>query len=149
MKRNFGFYAFCTGVLLLVVQFLIILFSFVNGDYMSAEPFAVLDASQLNGPGFMDIITSMWSGIVGTLLLIGLFVRRLIKGPDFALVVVGIMLWIIQILSIRAEGEGFVELLKASPIGFVGMAIVLISLVVDIYVVRTYTNTDFGEKKDK
>ena len=137
MKRNLGFYAFCTGLLLLVVQFLIILFSIVNGDYINAEPFAVMDASQLNGPGFVEIIKSTWSGIFGTLLLIAMLVRRFIKGPDTAMVLVGVMLWVIQILTLRVQGDGVVDLLKSYPMGFVGLGIVLISLVADIYFMRS------------
>ena len=106
MKQRLALYSFSVGLLLLTVQFLVIVFGYVNNDLGSVdEPFAVVEELS-----FFDVIGEIWSGIAGVLILIAMYVRRFLKGPDSLMMLVGIMLWVIQILSLRGEG---MELLAA------------------------------------
>ena len=145
MKRNLGFYAFTAGLVALVVQFLIILFGFINGDNQNEELFAVVDPSKLNGPTFGDIIKATWSGLLGVLVLIVLFVRRFIKGTDALMVVMSVLLWVIQILSLRTEGADVSVLISAYPIGILGVGFVIVSVFCDLYYAKYYGDGD--EKK--
>lgn len=130
MKRlPWGLYFFSAGLLLLIVQFLVILFGYVNNDYnVTTEQFAILEEIT-----FFDVIKDIWSGIAGVLLFIVLFVRRFVKGPDALMMLVGIMLWVIQILALRGENAEITSVIMRFLIGIIGLVLILIATLIDVH----------------
>ncbi len=139
MKRlPWGIYFFSAGLLLLLMQFFVILFGYVNNDYgVTTEQFAILEEIT-----FMDVMRDIWSGIAGILLLIFLFVRRFVKGPDTLMMLVGIMLWVIQILTLRDQNAAITEMLMKYILGIAGLVLVLVATLVDVYVQKNASDEE-------
>ena len=132
MKRPYGLYFYTAGMALLTIQFLVILFSFVNNDMNQTELFVV----DTGDPTFMDTLKQIWWGIAGLLVFVVMFVRRFVKGPDALWTLIGIMLWVIQILSLRTEGMEIAGLLGKYFLGIAGVAFAAISAIIDIYNIK-------------
>ncbi|MBE6737928.1 MAG: hypothetical protein E7566_04680 [Ruminococcaceae bacterium] len=139
MKRlPWGLYFFSAGLLLLVMQFFVILFGYVNNDYgVTTEQFAILEEVT-----FFDVLKDIWSGIAGILLFIFLYVRRFVKGPDTLMMLVGIMLWVIQILALRDETASIPSMFIKYIIGIVGILLVVIATLIDVYMQKNESDED-------
>ena len=142
MKQKIALYSFSAGLLLLTVQFLVIIFGFINNDLGATdEPFALVEEQS-----FFDVIGTIWSGLAGVLLLIVMYVRRFVKGPDSLMMLVGIMLWVIQILTLRDEGMEVSALLIKYILGIIGLALVVVATIVDMYLTKNMSSAK--NKKD-
>lgn len=142
MKKKYGALLFSAGVLLLVVQFLILAFRYINGDISNAELIISVE-SEIN---FKTFISEFWSGLAGCLLLVYLIVRRITKGPDVMLTLVGVFLWVIQLLR-RYESQSVADFVIAYLIGIVGTATVAVAALFDLYAIKGHNPDDdkFGK----
>ncbi|MBR3971699.1 MAG: hypothetical protein IKJ83_02285, partial [Ruminococcus sp.] len=74
MRRDYSLYFFGFGLVFIVIQMLIIGFGYLNPDQLSNfEQFAIVEEMT-----FKTIVSDIWSGVTGTLLLMVLFVRRML-----------------------------------------------------------------------
>ncbi|MBQ4569229.1 MAG: hypothetical protein IJA62_04160 [Ruminococcus sp.] len=122
MKKNYGIYFFAGGLLLVTIQLLIFVFGYLNSDPYSVEQ--IIYVAQESSLG--DFLSEYWAGIIGTVLLLVLFVRRLSKGPEAMMVLVGALLWVIQLLSLHSAEQplgGFIAQYFVGIAGIVGVAV--------------------------
>ena len=141
MKRNYSLYFLAGGLLLVTIQLLVFLFGFLNPDTYNPE----VIFSSAEEVTFGDFLSKHWSGIIGTILLICLFVRRLSKGPEAMLVLVGALLWVIQILSLHNPDAPLGDFIVKYIIGIVGTLGVAVSGFYDAYLIKSSGEAD----KDK
>lgn len=139
MRRDYSLYFFGFGLVFIVIQMLIIGFGYLNPDQLSNfEQFAIVEEMT-----FKTIVSDIWSGVTGTLLLMVLFVRRMLKGPEAMLVLVGVMLWVIQILNLRTPEMGLTDLALEYLMGVIGIVLTSISALYDTYIIKsTEGNSD-------
>ncbi len=133
MIKKYGLIFFGAGLLLLIIQFLLLAFQFVNGD-MSTTTEVFTAATEESG--FKEFISLFWSGLIGSLMLTVLFIRRITKGPEVMLTLVGVLLWVIQILS-RYESQKLLDFALVYLFGVVGIALVGIAALCDAYIVKS------------
>jgi len=144
LKRQYGLCFYGAGFALLLIQFLVILFGYVNNEVQqSTEQFAIVENLT-----FWDIIQDIWSGVAGILLLIALFVHRVIKGPDVMMVLVGVMLWVIQILTLRTEEMRLSDLFSNYALAIIGIVLVVVSVLLDVYFLK-FSEEDADKKNKK
>ena len=139
MKHKIGLYLYGAGLLLLIIQFLVLVFGYVNNDMTVTEQFVIVEEEEKT---FFDNFKEVWWCVAGTLVLMVLFVRRFVKGCDALMVLVGVMLWAIQILSLRPEGAEAFTLVRQYPLGVIGGILVAISVMADVYVAKTSEHQD-------
>ena len=132
MKKDYSVYFFGIGLVFIVIQMLIIGFGYLNPDEMkNYEQFAIIEETT-----FKSIVSDIWSGVAGTLLLMVLFVRRILKGPEAMLLLVGVMLWVIQILNLRTPDMGLTDLVLKYIMGSIGIVFTAISAFYDAYIIK-------------
>lgn len=139
MKHKIGLYLYGAGLLLLIIQFLVLVFGYVNNDMTVTEQFVIVEEEEKT---FFGNFKEVWWSVAGTLVLMVLFVRRFVKGCDALMVLVGVMLWAIQILSLRPEGAEVFTLVRQYPLGVIGGILVAISVLADVYVTKTSEKQD-------
>ena len=132
MKKDYSVYFFAVGLVFIVIQMLIIGFGYLNPNEMNNyEQFAIIEETT-----FKSVVSDIWSGVAGTLLLMVLFVRRILKGPEAMMLFVGVMLWIIQILNLRTPEMGLIDLALKYLMGSIGIALTAISAFYDAYIIK-------------
>lgn len=144
MKKNYSLYFLAGGLLLVTIQLLIFLFGFLNPDTYNPE----VIFSSAEEATFGDFISEHWSGIIGTILLISLFIRRLSKGPEAMLTLVGALLWVIQILSLHNPDAPLSNFIFQYIIGIIGTFGVAISGFYDAYLIKI-SGEDTSDREDK
>ncbi len=132
MKKNYGIYFFAGGLLLVTIQLLIFVFGFLNSDPYSAEQIFYVAKDLTLG----DFISAHWSGLIGTLLLLVLFVRRLSKGPEAMMVLVGVLLWVIQLLSKHNAELPLNNFIVQYIVGIIGTIGVAVAGIYDAYLIK-------------
>lgn len=137
MKKHYSLLTFAGGLLLLVIQLLALVFKFVTGDDYDTEiVFAVAKDNSLEA-----FISEFWSGVIGSIMLIVLFIRRISKGPEAMLTLVGVLLWVIQILSMY-ESQMLSSFILSYLIGIIGVILVGIAALYDAYVTKSKSSDD-------
>lgn len=132
MKKDYSVYFFGIGLVFIVIQMLILGFGYLNPNEMkNYEQFAIIEETT-----FKSIVSDIWSGVAGTLLLMVLFVRRILKGPEAMLLLVGVMLWVIQILNLRTPDMGLTDLVLKYIMGSIGIVFTAISAFYDAYIIK-------------
>ncbi len=133
MKKNYGIYFFAGGLLLVTIQLLIFVFGFLNSDpYTTDQVFYV--AQDMT---FADFLSEYWAGIIGTVLLLVLFVRRLSKGPEAMMVLVGALLWVIQLLSLHNTELPLSNFITQYFVGILGIIGVAVAGFFDAYLIKS------------
>lgn len=141
MRRDYSLYFFGFGLVFIVIQMLIIGFGYLNPDQLSNfEQFAIVEEMT-----FKTIVSDIWSGVTGTLLLMVLFVRRMLKGPEAMLVLVGVMLWVIQILNLRTPEMGLTDLALEYLMGVIGIVLTSISALYDTYIIKSTEGNSYDK----
>ncbi len=135
-KSNFGQICYTVGLLLLVIQLLILLFNYINGSmpFSNDEPIVFVEEITFSG-----VISTCWSGIAGTVLLVALFVRRIMKGSDGMLTLVGSVLWFVQLISLYDVSYSLRRFALNYILGIVGVVFVTVVGFVDF--LKTRNNT--------
>lgn len=141
-KKNYVLIVFACGLLFLFIQFFIFAFQFINGDTGDA---VVVFSSGEEG-GFGSFFSDYWWSIAGTLLLTGLIVRRITKGPEAMLTLVGVLLWAVQIFSLY-ESQELLKFILSYIIGIIGISLVSIAGFYDAYLIKTQDSDDNDENK--
>ena len=140
MKRNYSLYFLGIGMVAFVIQMLIIGFGYLDNNQLSTlEQFAVVEETT-----FKTIISEIWAGVIGTLLLMILFVRRMLKGPEAMLVLVCVMLWIVQILKLRTPDMGLTDVVLKYIVGVIGLVFTTVAAFRDAYIIKN--NDEDSEK---
>lgn len=137
MKKHYSMFAFAGGLVLLVIQLLALIFKFVNGDDFDTE----LIFAVAKDTSFEAFISEFWSGIIGSIMLIVLFVRRMSKGPEAMMTFVGVLLWVIQLLS-RYESQTISSFILSYLIGITGVILVGIAALYDVYLTKGKSRDD-------
>lgn len=133
MKRHdYALFVFSGGLILLVIQFLIILFNTLNGTNPLDET-VFLFAEEIS---FVDVLTAIWPSLVGTVLLIVVYFRRFIKGPDAMLVLVGAILWFIQLLNLYDTAYDTRKFILHYILGVVGFVLIVITGFWEAYTIK-------------
>ena len=139
MKRHdYGLYFFSAGPIVLVIQFLIILFNAVNGT-LSLDENVFVFAEEIK---IADVLSTVWSSLLGTVLLIALYIRRFIKGNEAMLVLVGGILWVIQIISLYESGYELKAFILHYILGIIGVALVFATGLYEAYVIKRYESSE-------
>lgn len=139
MKRHdYGLYFFSAGLIVLVIQFLIILFNAVNGT-LSLDENVFVFAEEIK---IADVLLTVWSSLLGTVLLIALYIRRFIKGNEAMLVLVGGILWVIQIISLYESGYELKVFILHYILGIIGVALVFATGLYEAYVIKRYESSE-------
>ncbi len=139
MKRHdYGLYFFSVGLIVLVIQFLIILFNAVNGT-LSLDENVFVFAEEIK---IADVLSTVWSSLLGTVLLIALYIRRFIKGNETMLVLVGGILWVIQIISLYESGYELKAFILHYILGIIGVALVFATGLYEAYVIKRYESSE-------
>lgn len=139
MKRHdYGLYFFSVGLIVLVIQFLIILFNAVNGT-LSLDENVFVFAEEIK---IADVLSTVWSSLLGTVLLIALYIRRFIKGNEAMLVLVGGILWVIQIISLYESGYELKAFILHYILGIIGVALVFATGLYEAYVIKRYESSE-------
>lgn len=131
MRRDYGKYMFTAGILLLIIQFLIILFDVFSGTTYANVQFAVV-----NELTFISFIEQTWASILGVVLLVVIYVRRITKCPEPLMELVGALLWVIQILGLYVEGTSLISFVMTYILGILGIFLILATGVYDSALVR-------------
>lgn len=140
MKRNYSLYFLGIGMVAFVIQMLIIGFGYLDNNQLSTlEQFVVVEETT-----FKTIISDIWAGVIGTLLLMILFVRRMLKGPEAMLVLVCVMLWIVQILKLRTPDMGLTDVVLKYIVGVIGLVFTTVAAFRDAYIIKN--NDEDSEK---
>ena len=137
MKNKSSLFAFSGGLFLLVVQFLILTFQYVNGDMSGSEQIFFVEQNI----SFTDYLSQYWSGLSGCLMFLYLYIRRITKGPDVLLMMVGVLLWIIQILG-RYESQQILDFILTYLLGIIGIVLVAIVACFDAYAMKNNGSDD-------
>ncbi|MBQ8000252.1 MAG: hypothetical protein IJ298_03435 [Ruminococcus sp.] len=142
MKRHdYGLYAFSAGLILLVIQFLIITFNALNGTTPFTDDVFVY-AEQIT---FIDVISSIWACLAGTVLLVVLFIRRFIKGHEAMLVLVGALLWVIQMFNMYESTYELKSFLLHYIIGIIGIFLIIVTGFYEAYYIKRIESPDNNE----
>lgn len=139
MKRHdYGLYAYTLGIILLVIQFLVIVFKALNGT-LHADDGVFVYVENVN---FLDVISKIWGSLLGTLLLIVLYVRRFIKGHEAMLVLVGALLWVIQLFNLYEPSYDLRQFLIKYILGIAGIVFIVITGFYDAYYIKRMDHSD-------
>lgn len=139
MKRHdYGLFTFTGGIGLLIIQFLMIVFNVVNG----VSPFNDNVFVYVEQVTFLDVVSSVWASLVGTVLLIALYIRRFIKGHEAVLVLVGALLWIIQLFNFYESTVDIKAFTIHYILGIIGIFFILITGFYEAYYIKRMENTD-------
>lgn len=141
-NKKYTLLAFACGLLILIIQFLMFAFQFINGDTTDAV-FVVYYGDEAGLGSFLSVY---WWSLVGTLLLTGIFVRRITKGPEAMLTFAGVLLWVVQILSLH-ESEAIMSFILSNFIGIVGIVLVCIAAIYDAYLIKI-GNSDGDDNRE-
>jgi len=121
--RASGMYA--AGLLCLTVQILIFTFKYV-----------------IEALGFAEYIVNNGASVAGLVLLATLFVRRREIGLDVVLTVIGILLWVVQFVQVfRRDSVEVIDCIITCSVGFVGVLLVLLGLVLEVIADKNKHNT--------
>ena len=134
-KHDFGLFFFSGGLVLLVIQFLVILFKTLNGTLSLDDSFFVEEIK------LADVISAIWPSLFGTVLLIVLYIRRFIKGKEAMLVLVGGILWVIQLLNLYEADYELTNFLLRYILGIIGIVLVFATGLYEAYVIKRYENS--------
>lgn len=136
-KHDFGLFFFSGGLVLLVIQFLVILFKTLNGTLsLDDSVFVFVEEIKL-----ADVISTIWPSLFGTVLLLVLYIRRFIKGKEAMLVLVGGILWVIQILNLYEADYELTNFLLRYILGIIGIVLVFATGLYEAYVIKRYENS--------
>ncbi len=139
MKRHdYGLFAFTGGVAILVIQFLIILFNAINGT-TSLDENVFVYAEQVT---FVDVISLIWASLAGTVLLIVLYIRRFIKGHEAMLVLVGALLWVIQLFNLYDPSYDLKKFAIHYVPAFVGILLIVATGFYEAYYIKRMEHSD-------
>ena len=133
VKRKIGIYFFAGGLLLVILQFVTLITKYINYDSYIGDQIVYVAKDLSIG----DFLSNYWSGLVGTLLLIVIFFRRLSRGPEAMMVLVGALLWVIQILSMHNAELPLIDFIMQYFIGIMGIAGVAIAGFYDAYLIKS------------
>lgn len=133
MKRHdYGLYAFTGGLILLVVQFLILAFNTLSGTPpLNEEVFVFVEQVT-----FVDFISKLWASLAGTILLIALYIRRLIKGHEAMLVLVGAILWVIQFMNLYDTAYDLKKFMLRYIVGIIGILLIVVTVFYEAYYIK-------------
>ncbi len=136
-KHDFGLFFFSGGLVLLVIQFLVILFKTLNGTLsLDDSVFVFVEEIKL-----ADVISTIWPSLFGTVLLLVLYIRRFIKGKEAMLVLVGGILWVIQLLNLYEADYELTNFLLRYILGIIGIVLVFATGLYEAYVIKRYENS--------
>lgn len=139
MKRHdYGLYAFTGGIILLVIQFLIITFNALNGT----TPFEEMVFVYVENVTFTDVISAVWSSLLGTVLLIALYIRRFIKGHEAMLVLVGALLWVIQLFNLYDPTYDLKKFLLHYILAVIGIILIIVTGFYEAYFIKRMEHSD-------
>ncbi len=138
MKKNYGIYFFAGGLLLVIIQLLIFVFGYLNSDPYSTELVVYVAQDATLG----DFLSEYWAGIIGTVLLLALFVRRLSKGPEAMMVLVGALLWVIQLLSMHNAELPLNSFISQHIVGIIGTIGIAVAGFFDAYLIKSGASAD-------
>ncbi|MBQ4105642.1 MAG: hypothetical protein IJC86_04560 [Clostridia bacterium] len=138
MKRDYSKVFFSVGLLLLVAQLLIIIFNIINGTADADVQFAVEEKIT-----FLSFIHDTWGSLLGTIMLVVLFMRRINNILDPLLTLAGGLLWIVQIISLYDSGAELLSFLLRYIIGILGILLIFITAY------RDFRMTKSTDKKDE
>ncbi len=127
-RKSIGQFLFTVGIILIVIQTLILVFNIINGTMPDTRNEQFVFVEDIT---FMKFISTTGAGIAGTLLLMAVYVRRALKGPDATLTIVGLLLWIVQFISLYDTSVELGKFLLSYIIGIVGFVIVSLIAVND------------------
>lgn len=141
-SKNLILIAFLCGLLFLMIQFFIFSFQFINGDI----PEAVFYYSAGDEGTFGSFISDYWWSLAGSLLLIGVFVHRITKGPETLLTLSGILLWAVQLFSLYDSQEIF-SFILTNIFALIGILLVAIAVGCDAHLLKKQGSDDKGDSK--
>lgn len=144
MKRHdYGLYAFTGGLILLVLQFLILAFNTLSGTppmgenvFIYAEPVTLI-----------TFVSQLWSSLFGTALLVVLYVRRIIKGHEAMLLLVGALLWVIQFMNLYDTSYDLKKFIFRYIIGVVGIILIVVTAFYEAYYIKRIEGSDTDTKE--
>ena len=139
MKRHdYGLYFFSASLIVLVIQLLVILFKTMNGTLsLDENVFVFVEEIKL-----ADVLSTLWPSLLGTLLLIVLYIRRFIKGNEAMLVLVGGIMWVIQILSLYEQNYDLKAFILRYILAIIGIVLVFATGLYEAYVIKRYESTE-------
>ncbi|MBE6734257.1 MAG: hypothetical protein E7563_02790 [Ruminococcaceae bacterium] len=145
MKRrhDYGLYAFTGGLILLVIQFLVIAFNTLSGNSPMGDSVFVY-TEQIT---FMGFISQLWSSLFGTILLVVLYIRRIIKGHEAMLLLVGAILWVIQFMNLYDTAYDLNKFIFRYIIGVVGVILIVITAFYEAYYIKRIEGSDSDNKE--
>ena len=139
MKRHdYGLYAFTGGLILLVLQFLILAFNTISGTPPMGESVFVY-VEQIT---FIGFVSQLWSSLVGTILLVVLYIRRIIKGHEAMLLLVGAILWVIQFMNMYDTSYDMKKFIFRYIIGVVGIILIVVTAFYEAYYIKRIESPD-------
>ncbi len=139
MKRHdYGLYAFSGGLVVLVIQFLIIIFNAINGT----TPFDEYVFIYVEQVTFLDVISSIWASLVGTVLLVALYIRRFIKGHEAMLVLAGALLWIVQLFNLYDPAYDLKKFILNYILAFIGILLIVVTGFYEAYFIKRMERSD-------
>lgn len=137
-RHDYGLFFFSGGLILLVIQFLIILFDALSG----ASPFAEMVFVYAEKVTFLDVISTIWASLFGTVLLIVLYVRRFTKGREVILVLVGALLWVIQLFSLYSSEYDLKKFILHYIIGIIGIVLIVMTAFYEAYYIKRIDSSE-------
>ncbi len=137
-RHDYGLFLFSGGLILLVIQFLIILFNAINGT----SPLDEMVFVYVEKVTFTDVISAIWSSLLGTVLLTVLYIRRFMKGREAILVLVGALLWVIQIMALYDSSYDLAKFLLHYIIGIVGIVLIVATALCEAYYIKRIESSD-------
>lgn len=135
MKGNCTKIMYAVGLMALVIQLLLLINNVISGTLYTHE--IITSGTKLTFWGFLG---TTWYGILGTLLLIAMFVLRLKRGQDIFPELFGVCLWVVQIISLYSKGMPVHTFLLEYLIGIIGIVILLVAEVFDFIVAKRKKN---------
>lgn len=137
-RRDYGLYFFSAGLIILVVQFLVILFKALNGTLsLDENVFVFVEDIKLS-----DVLTTVWTSFAGTVLLIAMYIRRFIKGKEAMLVLVGGIMWLVQILTLYEPSYDLKAFIFRYILGIIGIVLIFATGLYEAYVIKRYETSD-------
>ena len=144
MKRHdYGLYAFTGGLILLVLQFLILAFNTLSGTPPMGENVFVYSEPVT----LITFVSQLWSSLFGTVLLVVLYVRRIIKGHEAMLLLVGAILWVIQFMNLYDTSYDLKKFIFRYIIGVVGVILIVVTAFYEAYYIKRIEGSDTDTKE--
>ncbi len=138
MRKNRGVYFFSSGLLLLTLQLLMYVFNYINGDNYNPDQIIYV-AQEVSLGAFLKLY---WAAFLGTIVLMVLFVRRLSKGPEAMMVIVGVLLWVIQILGMYDSQVLLKDFIFQNIVPILGMACMSVAACYEAYLIKSEAPKD-------